>query len=232
MALITPSALISEIRGSVGDTTFSRVRTGPIARMKPAPYLADTPAQLAWQARFNAAITAWQALDEPTRLEFIVAAKDRIKMQRLGYKRSMSGYSLFVSRYLLATKSGTEGTVYPLAKKMDRKYQIMGISLDASAFEIAINNPGALSSTKFSIFATPKVNPGRVSLGSNFYRLIIESDSLTSGITVYDVSAAYEAKFEDISLTVGYRVGLGLQCFNNQTGERTALFSFNQVVNP
>jgi hypothetical protein len=230
MAIFTPSSLISEIRGSVGQETYSRNRVAPVVKSKIQPYPVDNPQQLDWQGRLQDAVAAWHALDEPTRNEFITAAQDRIKMLRLGYKKQMSGYTLFVSRYLLASKAGEELNLYPLNKRMSRKYQLLGIDLNTGSFEAVIKNPTALASTMFSIFATPPLNPGHVSIGESMYRLIVEADQLPDGLTLFDISAAYAAKYEAISGLAGKRIGIGLKCFNYESGETTALFCFNQIV--
>lgn len=230
MANFTPGPIISEIRGSIGDLTYSRDHSGPVVKSKVQPYPVNRPDQLAWQARVAAAVAAWQALTDAERLEFQTAAQDRSYLLSLGISKKLSGYQLFMRRYLLASKAGEEANLYPLAKKMSGRYELAAIDLQTTGFNIAVRNTGTVASTQFSIFATKPLSPGQLYINPRLLWLIEPAATAPAGLQLIDITAAYEAKYEDVSGLAGQRIAIGLQCFNYETGERTPVYQMNQVV--
>lgn len=230
MAIFTPGSIISEIRGSVGTDTYSKTFAGPVVKQKIAPYPVGSGPQLSWQDRVAAGVAAWQALTDAQRRQFTKAAKSRRQKSSLGLKKPMTGYALFMSRYLLASKAGEEANLYPLAKKMNVRYEIAAINLSTTAFEIAVRNPGVLASTRLTIYATGPLSPGITWINPALLWMVRENGTSSAGLQVIDFTTDYETKYGSIAGLAGQRVAVGLMCWNYETGEKTPIYQLNQIV--
>jgi hypothetical protein len=100
MAFFTPSCLISEIRGSVGDQTFSRNAAGPVVKQKLVQPASSTAKQVANRTNLADAVAAWQGLTEFQRRGWMAAAKDYPVYDSLGRRSILPGYNFYISCFL------------------------------------------------------------------------------------------------------------------------------------
>lgn len=102
MAKFSPGAIISEIRGSVGNENYSRNRYGPIVRAKLTQPYSATALQVANRTRMQNAVSAWQALTDAERKAYSQFAMDHPFEDSLGQTKVYSGYTFFLKCYLNA----------------------------------------------------------------------------------------------------------------------------------
>lgn len=114
MAFFTPSCLISEIRGSVGNQTFSRNAHGNIVKEKLVQTVTNTAKQIETRGVMADAVIAWQGLDDSERREWQQFAKLFPRKNSLGKQYILSGYGLFVSCYLNKINTGNLGNPLPV----------------------------------------------------------------------------------------------------------------------
>lgn len=100
MALFTPSCLISEIRGSVGTSNFSKNAYGPIVRQKLTQTNPSSVRQTIARDNFSVQVKKWATLTQAQRDYYILNARDIVNTNSLGVKHNPTGFSLFVSRSL------------------------------------------------------------------------------------------------------------------------------------
>lgn len=97
MALIKPSPLVSEIRGSVGGVTFARNPAGPFARAKVIPVDPNSPLQVSRRGFFSTASTAWRdVLSAAQRDAWNVLGTTTLFKNALGDDFNPSGIQLYI----------------------------------------------------------------------------------------------------------------------------------------
>ena len=106
MALITPSVLISQIKGKVGGVVFGNTMTGPICRMLVTPANPRTDRQLASRGSLSAAGAAWLALTSGVRDSWASYAASTPVPGRMGSTILLSGFNMFVRDYTLRAFAG------------------------------------------------------------------------------------------------------------------------------
>jgi hypothetical protein len=114
MAFFTPSCLISEIRGSVGNQTFSRNAHGNIVKEKLVQTNPDTAKQQAVRTVMSDAVEAWQLLTDSERSEWSRFARLFPRRNSLGKQFYLPGYHQFVSCYLNRINSFQAGNPQPV----------------------------------------------------------------------------------------------------------------------
>lgn len=107
MALIQPSPLVSEIRGSVGGVTFARNPAGPFARAKVVPVNPNSPLQVERRAFFSTASTDWRdTLSQAQRDTWNVLGTTTLFKNSLGNDFNPSGIQLFIRTSALQQLAG------------------------------------------------------------------------------------------------------------------------------
>lgn len=96
MALIKTGGGISEIRGSIGGTTFSRSRYGATARNRSIPVQPNSTRQLAARQVFASLLEAWNGLDADQRTNWNTYAANVAMTNRLGETMYLSGQNHFI----------------------------------------------------------------------------------------------------------------------------------------
>ena len=130
MARFSPSALISDCYGSVGDITFFHRDGRCFYRKRPRPGFPGTVAQLERQAVHLRAIEAWRRLDHAVQLEWNAVARSVI-VHRPPFDGSthMSGYNLFVSAYHGFATLDEEHLPTPVAWEPFPVYALEGVAV-------------------------------------------------------------------------------------------------------
>ena len=100
MGILTEGAIVSEVRGSVGDRTFSKNAYGPYVKRKLVQTVTNTPEQQESRSVFANAVSVWQSLPQSQRNDWMNWAKERPMINTLGKKMRLSGYNLFISSYI------------------------------------------------------------------------------------------------------------------------------------
>lgn len=109
MGLLTEGAIISEIRGSVGDRTFSRNAYGPYVKQKLIQTNPNTGPQLQARFVFANAVSNWQATSAEVRAAWRHWAKQNPVTNSLGKKVVLSAYNMFISGYINRALIGAFG---------------------------------------------------------------------------------------------------------------------------
>jgi hypothetical protein len=96
MAQIQYSPLVSNAAGSIGGTTFSRVRSGATARKRPRPPHPGAPFQLTLQQQLLKAAQIWAAGLLITQTDWVAYAATVTLTNRLGQTFHPTGMNMFV----------------------------------------------------------------------------------------------------------------------------------------
>lgn len=97
MALLKLGAIATDIRGSVGGVTFTRSRTGAVARARVTPTASASPIASFERARHSVAVNHWRTvLTDAQRIVWNDAATTLRIPNKLGDLFSPSGFMLFM----------------------------------------------------------------------------------------------------------------------------------------
>jgi len=96
MARIKFTAIVEDIRGSIGGTTFQKNAYGYSAKRRPNMVKPNSPNQLASQIRFSQAVRAWDALTNEQRANWETYASTYPQYSKHNLDSQLSGYALFV----------------------------------------------------------------------------------------------------------------------------------------
>lgn len=167
MAKIKTSALISAIRNSVGNTTFSIGRYGPIARSKVAPIQPQTARQVAVRAAFTTNAQGWDALTDAQRATWTAFAANRPISDVFGDSRILAGNAAYVSANASRAIVGLSPVTTPAATG--------GLNPALTTSAAAVGSTGAVTVTTatqtastgwYVILTTPGLKSGRYYAGS------------------------------------------------------------------
>lgn len=96
MARVTYGALVTEIRGSIGGTTFQRNRYGYSVKNKSYPGNRSTPFQYGIRSALNDSVKAWATLSDANRALWESFATTNPQPCKHNPSANLTGYALFV----------------------------------------------------------------------------------------------------------------------------------------
>ena len=228
MAVITPSALISEIRGSVGSQTFSRNRSGPYVKGKLIMPPSSTPLQVAVRAQLTAAIAAWKAATQSYQTTWMVfAGKQRIG-KNISRKITRAGYNEFVSRWMNRYALGASGTGFMPLPLVRINTVITSITQGALSIVLNYDTLRFAASCKIAVYATPPISPGINQLNPSLLR-IIGSFSPGAQIGSEQLYTMYTTKFPLAPADVGKKICIAVRAINTDNYAAGGFF-FVQII--
>ncbi len=215
MAKVKFSALISEMRGKLNGSVFSKNRSGNILRNKVTPINPSTSDQARARTLFTNFSQKWQTLDPAAQKAWHSSSQDYKRNNIFGDAFTPTGSNLYCELNAnMALIGGTELTHPPL------HLPIAGITsfttaIDSSAgtFTIDFDPTPTASDVVHLVFATRCYSPGRTYV-KNEYRIIGTIDAASA--TPFDAFDIWSAKFGD--LIQGQMISVRLVAVHKKTG--------------
>jgi hypothetical protein len=206
MAIITPSSLVSEIRGSVGDQTFSRNAYRAYVKERKAPTNPNTLRQIEVRNFMGAASEYWRIISQDQRNAWNSFAKQLNAKSRLGQEPKLNGYNACSRWYITYQLGACEFInepgplqVLPIPEVI---YSFAAPSLLITGINLEDNPLGVGILVKYS----KPVLAGIESINSVELKLI-RSTILYSTTGLYFDDAVYEDRFNiSIGDFVGYNI--------------------------
>lgn len=179
MAIFRPSALVQNISGSVGGVTFALGPRGSILKHRPARRKTAPEMLIPWNQESSTDTmpagqiltelkTAWQNLTDTQRLSWRNLAQQLPTRNRLGIRRPLSGFQLFLQEaQLLGTLSASAALVSatpppPVRAATPTAIDLSQIAVSDADWDIPFTNPTAGSAYKFLYCKTDRTdNPTR-----------------------------------------------------------------------
>ena len=194
MAVLTPSSLISEIRGKVGSNFYSRNAHGPFVGEWTIPNNPNTTAQQVSRQGLADGMAAWQGLDDATRQVWYDWAASQRNAISISRKPSKVAFNEYCGRFVLrAAISGVSANPNPYAPAPSLSSITPG-SVSTGSIEIDYTLPSSSVGSVLVICATPPVSSGiRLPSRSSFRQIAIETTSGTSG--TIDIFTALTSKY-------------------------------------
>jgi len=218
MAKIKLGLIVTDIRGAIGGTIFSRNKGGAYARKNTAPTNPQTPSQGAARSIFGNVSQTWKTLTIAQQNAWNTAAPGFPYTDVLGDVREYSGRSLFMklnSQIMLVDGAATQLVVPPTPATLDAIFKAQ-VSASAATMTVTINNGVSLTgSQKVLLFASAPVSPGvRATSSAGTYRQI---GAFAQVAGVVDAFTAYNDVFG--APVVGQRIFIKTKTVLEATGE-------------
>lgn len=214
MAIFTPSALVSEIRGSVGTNTFSRNGYGNYVKQKILQVNPDTAFQQVRRSAYAEGVAAWQSMSESLRVIWKSYVSEMRRQNRLAVPFRRSAYLEVLSRYLNRSLiEGTNENFLPTPTVLWHPWLTSASIVDDELlihFDSVANVPG----TRQVIYATAPLKPSITSINPSLANVIDHSESaLKSG--TFNITEAYLTRYGLTSIPGGRRIGIAMKSVNN-----------------
>ena len=191
------SHVLTDVSGSVGDTTYARNRNGNYIRKRIAPTQPRTQAQQQVRAAFSATAQAWRGLTEAQRTAWHGLGVQMTITDSLGQSSTLTGSQAHASVNGIRAAAG-DNPLSDAPGQPDAVAPLPTITLEAvhtggagGPFVLRVHSDAY--SGRVLIAATPAVSAGRDFFGKSAFRLIQTTETLTAGATV--ITAAYVARY-------------------------------------
>lgn len=232
MALIKFGAFITDVRGKVGGTVFSKNKSGAYAKNRVLPSNPRTGAQQSVRGFFGSLSTQWRALTQDQREAWSELASTLSFQNKVGDSVKISGIALFqkfngnlntMEEPAISVPVALEGVTAVAIN--DFTVTSDGTTLTSSVTAAEVSDP--VANTAYAVFATKGLSAG-ISNYSNQLRLIGKFPNVAGINTPNAIVVDYLNKY-GLPL-VGSRVGIQILPINIQTGESGVPVQFDTIV--
>lgn len=214
MAKIKFTAFVSDMRGKVAGSVFSKNRSGAFVRTKVTPSNPQSSFQGTARSRFGSLSQQWRGLTQAERDSFNSAVDDFTRTNVFGDTVRPSGENLFIRlnmNRLFVGETVIKSAPSPV------ELPVIGIDtlkVEETNFEVNILNE---SDPAFAVlvYATRQVSPGRSNISNLF--TFMKQEPLSSADLTSDFATEYVAKYGNG--VVGQRIGVGVRAVNIATGQ-------------
>jgi hypothetical protein len=214
------SPLISDARGKLGGTVYSRNPQGPYTRAKTAPLQPRTVSQQAGRAVFASAARFWRTLGPETIAAWNAYAATQTHVDSLGRRSRPSGFTCFVARWrnLYLVGRGTVPVINDGPPDW-REIPIVGgaanlLAGTLTSLQLILNAPNGAVFDQVILSATPPLSPGTTFLARQAFRVLPQLWTYFGG--VLECTAAYLAVHP--SPTAGQGIGLRVRRVDPDSG--------------
>lgn len=232
MATIKLGPIVSEIRGLLGGTIFSRNGAGAYAKQFTKPTNPQTPAQQAIRNLLTAVSARWTAnLSDAERESWIAAAPTFPLINKVGEVYFLSGKGLHDMLNLTLNIIGEAFIPSPPAQSPAQEMAIAALAADTGAGTLVITmDQNITPGQKAIIEATVGVNAG-VNNVSNKYRQIAVFDDTTLDPIAFtaDLALFYTPVFGSLP-TVGRKVFVRVTTVNVASAQRAVPIADDDIA--
>jgi len=213
MAVITPSALISEIRGSVGSQTFSRNHYGAYVKGKLVQTNPDTIPQQAVRTNMADAVLQWQQLDQSEQDEWMQYVSQQLVGKNISRKIRRTAINEYTSRWMNRFAVGGVPAEFAPLPKVRLNPVITSVTQGTGSIVVNIDTLRPVGDCDIVIYATHPISPGINMINQSFYR-IIGVLSPAAQVDSVDIWTEYNALFPLTIGDIGKKIGIAIRAIN------------------
>lgn len=215
MAKIKLSAMVSEMRGKLNGSVFSKNRGGAYLRTKVTPVNPQTTSQGNVRSRLTNLSQSWRSLTDAQRNAWNTAVANFTGTDIFGDIKTPSGINLYTKINLnLANIAQSNLSLPPLPSSVG-VFNSLTITATAStpSLSVAFTQTGVAAGQTVVVEATTQLSAGKNFVKSEFRKI----GTFTGGTsTPYNALSAYTAKFG--SLVAGQKIFIRFKAISNTTG--------------
>lgn len=230
MAIITPSSLIGEIRGSSGSQTFSRNKYRAYVKNRVAP--TDTPSAYKTVARtyMQNAVTAWQGMTDAQRIGWCVNAQQFNSRLRLGTTKPLSGFNYFTRYAILSQYAGLSINTIPGSPTELPTLTTLQFNAFTSNISFDIQPAFTNANLVIHMYASPPLS-GAIQSVNSTQLLWLRSENLSSGLNVADMTTEWEDRFGPTSSYDHATVFAGIRIMDVVSGSISPMIVQKNFIN-
>lgn len=227
MAKIKLSAVVSEMRGKLNGSVFSKNRGGAYLRTKVTPVNPQTISQGNVRARLTTFSQAWRSLTAAQITAWNNAVSNFTGTDIFGDIKTPSGINLYNKLNLNLAAAGQSPINNPPLPVGVGYFSELTVSAQASIDELLADFTalGASAGQTIIVQATKGVSPGKNFVKSEYRQITTLAGTTASPV---DIGAAYVLKFG--SMIEGQKVFIRCAFVDNTTGVSGQYTSANTVV--
>lgn len=199
MATIAFGGGVSDIRGSIGGTTFSRNRNGAYARARTQPINPGTSKQTEIRERFGFLATQWSELTAAQRLSWDVLGSQIVRLNRLGQPYTLSGQQAYNSVNQVRGSFGLLPTATPPALSAYPQQPFGGFVVDPSPADVVQFQWSTVPDADqlYLVYGAAPARPGINYFSDSAYKLL-GAFTTDGDADTFDVTDAWEAAFGEL----------------------------------
>jgi hypothetical protein len=220
MAKFTPGAIISEIRGTIASTTFSKNAAGAIIRNRVVPINRNSTLQSNQRQIFSNLSSSWRALTEAQRNSWIAAAPDFPYQDSLGQTKFLSGAQLYEKLNLNLAVIGESPITTAPAQTSFPELAFGAIAATDAAFTAAFTPTPVPAGMTAVFYATRPLSAGKSFVNKSDFRFI-QSEAAAEASPA-DLFAAYEAAVSSLTGQEDKKVFVEMGLIETATGIASA----------
>lgn len=209
MARVQYGAMITELTGSIGGTTFQRNRSGNIARTRSGTPKSITPLQSQAETTLMVSLKNWQNLTLAEQIAWDVFAIANNKTDRFGTVKVLTGLNWFTSVNISLELVGLVTITVPPVFGVTLPYNLTSFIVDQNKISIQQTPPLSPFKNGLLIFFTPPMSRTTTSFRR---QLRLVSAVPQAPATEIDLTAFYETAFNMVwpwNATAGqFRIGV------------------------
>lgn len=214
MAIITYGQIVTEARGSISGTVFTRGHYGPFARARVSPVQPGTPSQADIGAAFGAAALAWQANPEAWRKSWDVLARELSRTNSLGHTYNTTGQNLFISVMMNRHMTGAAVTIdqAPNLPEPSPQWGDILLDVDTTADTITLDWSNWQSQDGHALISlSHALSPGVTYVKRSWLKFVFHSICTVNDWPL-DITAAWEALYGPFAAVPdGYKIACRVQ---------------------
>lgn len=216
MAKFTPGAIISEIRGTIASTTFSKNAAGAIIRNRVVPINRNSTAQANQRQVFSNISSAWRGLTDAQRNSWIAAAPDFPYQDSLGQTKFLSGAQLYEKLNLNLNVIGEESISTAPSQTSFPSIDLGTITVTDAAFTAAFTPDPVPAGFAAVFYATRPLSAGKSFVNKSDFKFVQFEDPAAASPA--DLFAAYEASVSDLTGQEGKKVFVEMRLIEIASG--------------
>jgi hypothetical protein len=213
----TPGAIVSEMRGTIAATTFTKNKAGAAMRNRVTPINRRSSGQTNQRQILSALSAQWRGLTAAQRTAWNSASASFPQTDALGQTIFLTGAQLYVRLNANLIVIGQSAITSPPSPVSFAVLTFTSITADASAGTIALAfSPTVPAGFSMVVRATPPVSPGKTFIPSSAFRQIaVVAAAATSPQAT---GTAYTTVFGAITGATGQKIFYEIFLVDNASG--------------
>lgn len=220
MAKFTPGAIISEIRGTIASTTFSKNAAGAIIRNRVKPINRNSSAQNAVRQSFATISSLWRGLTQSQRNSWTAAAPDFPYQDSLGQTKTLTGAQLHQKLNLNLLSIGESPITSAPPQTSFPELTAGVVTATSSTLTVAFTPDPVPAGFALKIFATRPLSAGIDFVSKSDFREVTFLDPADTSPA--DIFSDYTAKVSGLAGQSGKKVFVELQYVEISSGIASA----------
>lgn len=219
MARITPSALISEIRGKSADQIFSRNRYGAFVKAYASPVQPNTTKQLNAREWMQNVVDAWQVSPSDERPQWEQLAQSINFQSKRSPRSRLTAYNIYTRVNMLRQLIGLSMIATPGSILAPNPVSFTSATVTTEEVTVYVQSEYTSTAWRTLVYASEQKNPSRASLNGNELKYVGQA-SASSSFGSIDVSTAYFNAWGSLEGWEGQFVFLLVRQVNINTGQQ------------